>query len=303
MIGDSNCRIDFVHWHENQYSVLVQFMKSIIKAFYSFLPFKKEIYTVLKTVWNPPESLYKHLHFKDVFTVSIDNKRKFKVNHFGYIIENEIFWRGLTGGWEKESLKLWIKLCADSEIILDIGANTGIFSLVAKTVNPDSQVYAFEPHQMFFKMLQQNVSLNDFDIMCEDKAITNLNAEITIEDYSGEVHTIKVEGITLDKFIETKGLKKIDLIKIDAENSEPEIIEGFLTFLPLFKPTFLIEIVNNSVAAKVFGYVKELGYLYFNINEDGFIRQTDRIEKSDHFNYLLCRPEVARRLGLIKNDT
>ena len=65
----------------------------------------------------------------------------------------------------------------------------------------------------------------------------------------------------------------------------------------------LIEILNNSVAEIVFGHVKELGYLYFNIDEKGFVRQTDRIEKSDYYNYLLCRPEIAKKIGLIEHNT
>jgi FkbM family methyltransferase len=189
-------------------------------------------------------------------------------------------------------------LCEDSETILDIGANTGIYALVAKAVNPRSKVYAFEPQPMFFKLLQQNVSLNNFDIGCEEKAVSNQNAEITIEDYSGEVPSIKVKGTTLDAFIETKGIRKIDLIKIDVESFEPEVLEGFSTYLSRFKPTILLEILNVNVATKVYELVKDLGYLYFNIDEAGAIRQTDKIEKSDYLNYLLCSTEVAIKLGL-----
>ena len=67
------------------------------------------------------------------------------MRHYGFQLENEIFWSGLTNGWEKISTRLWIELSKNSKVIFDIGANTGIYSLVSKSINPTSQVFAFEP--------------------------------------------------------------------------------------------------------------------------------------------------------------
>ena len=53
------------------------------------------------------------------------------MNHFGLELENELFWAGLEGGWEKTSMSLWIKLVKASVVVLDIGANTGLNALVA----------------------------------------------------------------------------------------------------------------------------------------------------------------------------
>jgi len=37
---------------------------------------------------------------------------------------------------KKVSIGLWQKLCCDAKVILDIGANSGLYSLVAKAVIP-----------------------------------------------------------------------------------------------------------------------------------------------------------------------
>jgi tRNA1(Val) A37 N6-methylase TrmN6 len=42
-------------------------------------------------------------------------------------------------------LALWIKLCRQSETILDVGANTGVYALVAGAVNKKAKIFAFEP--------------------------------------------------------------------------------------------------------------------------------------------------------------
>jgi FkbM family methyltransferase len=276
---------------------MLNFIKKIFKGFYNFIPFKQQIFSILKIFWTPPESIFKHLHFKGKFKVKINQSKSFMLNHFGLQCENEIFWMGWKHNWEKESIKVWGKLCKDSQIILDIGANTGIYSLVAKTINPNSKVYAFEPELFFYDMLQKNNSLNNFDIQSYPKAISNYDGDIIIEAFSGQSKSFTVDSITLDTFIKQNEIKKIDLIKIDVETHEPKVLEGFLNHLS----TLLIEILNNDIAEIVYNQVRELGYLYFNIDErgNGSIRQTDIIEKSDYYNYLLCSPETANKIGLL----
>ena len=97
-------------------------------------------------------------------------------------------------------------------------------------------------------------------------------------------------------------LEKVDLLKIDVETFEPYVIEGFRKSLELYRPTLLIEILNQDVANSISALISNLGYMYFNIDELGGIRQTERLEKSDYYNYLVCQESVAKELDLIKND-
>jgi len=276
-------------------------MKQIIKAIYSSIPFKKELYSILKIFWIPQEPIFRHLHFTEPYTVKIDKNRKFKI-HNGYKIANQIFWKGLTGKWEKESIKLWLQLCEFSDCIFDIGANTGVYALVAKSVNPNAEVYAFEPHPLFFNFLQKNIELNGYKINSYKNAISNFDGNISIDDFTGQSPGISVEAISLDTFIERNKLGRIDLLKIDVEGHEPLVMEGFVKYLAQFKPTFLIEILNNDVAEVIYNAVNKYDYMYFNIDEIKGIRQTDRIEKSDSFNYLICSKEIAEKLGILKDN-
>lgn len=275
-------------------------MKKILKLIYQKIPFKKEFYSALKQFWKPNSNIYKHLHFTGEFDVKVDDKHYFKLYHTGSEIENIIFWEGLYNNWEKETLKIWIKLCQKSEIIFDIGANTGVYALLAKSVNPQSKVFAFEPHQKFFPFLVKNNDINSYDIHCIPKAISNHNGEVTLDDYSLYGNKIVFEYITLDTFIEQHQLSKIDLMKIDVEKHEPQVLEGFQKYLREFKPTMIIEVLNQEVANKMNYYLNGLDYLYFNIDDKkGTIRQTDVIEKSDFWNYLVCNYENAKYLSLI----
>jgi hypothetical protein len=88
-------------------------------------------------------------------------------------------------------------------------------------------------------------------------------------------------------------------MKIDVETHEGEVMEGFMRHLPYFRPTFLIEILRNEVGEKVQNCLKGLGYMYYNINENGEITKVDDILRRGHnYNYLLCQPNIAAHLGL-----
>ena len=294
-------------------------VKQIIKSVYHHLPLKKQVFSALRTFWSPPESVYKHLHFKSVIKVEVEPGISFFIRHHGYQLENNIFWRGLTGGWEKVSMQLWIRLCRDAEVIFDIGANTGIYSLVAKALNPQSKVYAFEPVSRVYKKLEENIALNGFDIVPVEKAASNKNGKAIIYDTNTEhvysvtvnknlslpetpVKETEIETVRLDTFINEHQVPPVQLLKIDVETHEPEVLEGLLPLLREHRPTLLIEILNNEVGNKVQELLKDLDYLYFNINERGGIRQVSSISASDYYNYLLCTKQTAQLLQLDELD-
>lgn len=288
-------------------------MKKLLKKIYNIIPFKKELFSLIRPI-KLPKSIYSHLHFKDKFKVKFDNYH-FLIEHHGYQIENELFWNGLTNGWEKISMRLWIDLCKNSSTIIDIGANTGIYSLVAKAINPSAAVYGFEPVKRVNEKFIKNCALNNFDISCLAYAISNYNGEAVIYDTNAdhiysvtvnknmavgiETFETKIKTKKLSSFIEEMNIENIDLIKIDVETHEPEVLEGMEDYLNKFQPTMLIEILNDEVGKKVQDLIKGIDYIYFNIDEVNKPNRVDTIKKSDYYNYLICKKEIAKKLNLI----
>jgi FkbM family methyltransferase len=289
-------------------------MKDILKKIYKWLPFKKQLFMLLS--WLPiPETVFKHLYFNGLFSVKIADKR-FKLFHYGYQLENEIFWKGLEGGWEKTSIRIWQELSNKSECIFDIGANTGIFSLVSKAINPKAKVYAFEPVDRVFNKLSKNITLNEFDITAVCKALSNFEGKAVIYDLPTEhVYSVTVNENTnppdrhvipteiavtsLDAYCKQINLQQIDLLKIDVETHEPAVLEGGIEMIRRCLPAMIIEILNVEVAAKVNSILKEFDYLYFALNEnDGPVQQKE-ISPHQFNNYLICQLKDARSLNLI----
>ena len=289
-------------------------MKRILKFIYKKIPFKKQLFKIVRSL-NIPQVVYKHLYFKGIFRVKLYDS-SFLIEHHGFQVENDIFWAGLTGGWEKISIQLWIELCKKSEVIIDVGANTGIYSLIAKTVNPKSSVYGFEPVNRVFDKYKNNCELNKYDIHCSEIALSNYDGEAIIYDTNSEhTYSVTVNKNTISKdtdvietkirvqkistFIAENGIKNIDLIKIDVETHEPEVLEGMGEYLKKFQPTLLIEILNDEVGNKVQSLIKDINYLFFNIDEINKPTRVDKISKSNHYNYLICTEKIAVELKLI----
>jgi hypothetical protein len=77
-------------------------MKKVFKYLYSLIPFKVQLFTVIRNIFHPGEKLYRHLHFNGIFKVSVKKNASFLIRHYGYQVENDIFWMGLTGQVGKE---------------------------------------------------------------------------------------------------------------------------------------------------------------------------------------------------------
>ena len=295
-------------------------MKKLIKVIYRILPFKKHLFLLIKQFGIPSHNIYQHLHFVDNIGVKVDDAKSFKIRHYGFQVENEIFWNGIFNGWEKVSLSIWAELCENSNLIFDIGANTGVYALLAKTINPSAKVFAFEPVERVYDKLIANNNLNEYDVNCFKKAISNFDGEATIYDKNTE-HTYSVtvnadtstdkensipttiKTIRLDTFIKSAELSKIDLLKVDVETHEVEALEGFGRYLKKFEPTFIIEILNDEIAKGIEGLISEIDYAYYVIDENSGTKKVNQLRKSDYYNFLICKPEIADSLKTIKRFT
>ncbi|TBW25562.1 FkbM family methyltransferase [Gramella sp. KN1008] len=100
--------------------------------------------------------LSKRANFRGKFQVKIPKNNYFYMINYGGIIEERTLRDGLFKTWENDIGWIWVQLCKCSDVVFDVGANTGIYSLVTKSINPNASVYAFEPSPRNFKKLRKN---------------------------------------------------------------------------------------------------------------------------------------------------
>lgn len=279
------------------------------------IPPNKKVLQFIKWLKISNNKFYKDLNFNGPFKVHIGNKQTFLMEHYGGIIENETFWKGLFKTFENDTGWIWMQLSPASEVIFDIGANTGIYSLVAKTLNSSSKIYAFEPSMHTYSRLVNNNSINGFDIECEQLAISDKNTSQIFYDvpnanqmsaslspdklknwegYSGESLEYVVETVTLENYIETHDINRIDLMKIDIELHEPEAIQGLGLYLQKFKPVILIEVLTESVAEQLNNLIDLEQHFIFHLEgENRATRKKDFSVVNGLWNFLVFHRDRA----------
>jgi len=288
--------------------------KTATRQIYQSIPFKKPVFELVRAMVRPPERLYRHLHFNGPFTVSIDEQHDFQMISYGALIENELFWAGFGKSWEATSLRAWAKLCRNERgTIIDIGANTGVYALAARSLAPRARVIAVEPVFRVAEKLRANASMNGGAITVLEIAISDHSGTMMLSDlpedhnYSASLEgqgtgaaSYPVEIRSLDDLLSSEWPAAVGPIKIDIERHEPAAIRGMTETLRRYRPPMLIEILDAKIGQEIESWLHGLGYDYFHIDEDkGLIPAAQLAPLCDHnWNHLLCTPADFERAGL-----
>jgi len=127
-----------------------------------------------------------------------------------------------------------------NDVVVDIGANIGIFSLYAST-KTSGPIHCFEPFPENFDFLKRNVSLNSSEnikphnLAVSDKAgsqklfISESSGGHLLFDHNihGVIHNnIEIHTTTLECLMDENSLSRIDFMKLDCEGAEGQIIQS-----------------------------------------------------------------------------
>jgi FkbM family methyltransferase len=122
------------------------------------------------------------------------------------------------------------ELCPRPKYILDIGANIGCFSMIAKLLYPEAVIHAYDPNPALASILHGH--LDPLGVDCFPEAVGGLNGNVEF-DWSGPGSSLcghvrpnglgKTAMVTLGKAAERLG-GSIDLLKLDCEGSEWDIL-------------------------------------------------------------------------------
>lgn len=121
----------------------------------------------------------------------------------------------------------------DSKIIIDAGANIGIFSRIIREICKDALIIAIEPEEQNFKLMKKN--LNGKQYICKKNGLWNKKSKLIVESSeAGEWgFTVKetkkdkydILGISIVDIMKEKNINYIDVLKMDIEGSEYEVFD------------------------------------------------------------------------------
>ncbi len=173
------------------------------------------------------------------------------------------------GTYEQEELDLWLGLLRPGAMVIDVGANVGVFALLsAVAVGPSGRVLAFEPEPSNADRLRRNVARNGAaNVTVIQEAIGNAPGEAVLYVQPGQSGTHSMlrpdgaEGLTvpittLDAV--AAGMQP-DAIKIDVEGLEGAVLRGGHDVLRTAFPHVLLE-YNGGDATAAIAELMDAGY-------------------------------------------
>ncbi len=167
------------------------------------------------------------------------------------------------GIWEPYETALVLAALQPGDVFVDVGANIGYFPVIAAgRVAPGGTVLAFEPDPDNYRLLQQNLALND----CRDVvtafeaglADTNAAGRLFLsDDNAGDHQIFATDGarrslpVTLyngSDFLRQR-LSRLDLLKIDVQGAEYAVMAGLLPLLRALPrlPRIILELTPLSL--------------------------------------------------------
>lgn len=203
------------------------------------------------------------------------------------------------GLYDYHEMNFLLRYLRESDSFIDIGANVGVYTLLAASKIKSGLIYSFEALPKNFTRLEENLKLNQLhQVKPYCLAISDSTGSITLNLAEGdsmpfitpEVTTaelpqnsvnatrspkqIKVPTDTLDNILKNNSIANLTLAKMDIEGAEILALKGATSLLQQKRPhVWILEILERE---NQFGYQKQdilnllqnYGYSLYNYNAD-----------------------------------
>lgn len=163
-----------------------------------------------------------------------------------------------------------------NDIIIDIGAHIGIFSLYASQHCTNGKIFCYEPSIKNYELLQYNISQNNLkNIFPNNLAVSNSNDNVTLyinhDNTAHSIHdptsnSIQVKSSTLQNIFDLNKLDVCNYLKLDCEGAEYEIIESLPNkYFKKIKQIYIEYHFSDSKHEVLETMIKKLEQMSFNV--------------------------------------
>ena len=220
-------------------------------------------------------------------------------------IAKELYWGGGRRPDPADALAidLFARLAREADVILDVGAYTGIFTLVSSLANPDAEVHAFEVVPDVYQMLFANCVRNDvlYRVTLHHTGVGHDGQVVTFPATSegSALPSFYAAGLTfnegvrirfgsLDHFCRSLQEAGRILMKIDVEGTEGDIFDNGRAFFAKFRPDILCEVLPDSTSpSTLLDVLAPLGYNYYLVRASGMTAEPSIVPDKEFRDWFL----------------
>jgi FkbM family methyltransferase len=190
--------------------------------------------------------------------------------------------RGGIGSYEPNALACFLAVtdAAPAGPIWDVGANVGVYGLVARAAT-DREVIAFEPTPDLARVARTTAEANGLPYRVMELALSDQTGEMTLylsdvtdssnslrEGFRKSSKQLAVQVETADSLVGSGELRPPAVMKIDTETTEPAVLRGALGLIRERRPWLLVEILAGRTPEAVTALMNGLNYSWYHISGD-----------------------------------
>jgi FkbM family methyltransferase len=177
------------------------------------------------------------------------------------------------GSYEFEKQQQFIKHIRAGDVIYDIGAHVGFYTLLSSQLTGSAgRVIAFEPYPPNIHFLNEHIKLNQLiNVTLIPKAVSDRMGQTTFEvaestsmghlsNETSSATTIVVNTVALDQFIIEAQLPLPDVLKVDIEGAEFDFLQGARQLLETRAIKLFLATHGHKVHEKCLMFLQTLGY-------------------------------------------
>jgi FkbM family methyltransferase len=199
---------------------------------------------------------------------------------------NATCWMGV---YESEKQRAFCNLVRPGQVLFDLGANVGFYTLLASRIVGDrGRVIAFEPAKRNISYLHRHLAMNRItNCDVREAAVSSKDGishfDISTLPVTGRISSERADSgydvstVTLDGLAGSGSIPAPNVIKCDIEGGEFEALLGARETLRKYRPVILLATHGDEVHSRCCQLLTQLGYSVKSLAEKDDITTTDEL--------------------------
>ena len=190
---------------------------------------------------------------------------------------------------------------------IDVGANTGVYSVMACTLTKGRDIIAFEPHPLILNYLKRNLECNGFldRVEIHNIALSDASGNLSLyipDQWHGLIETsaslekgfqistssIEVEVRRLDDIPINS---RIAVIKVDIEGHEYAFLNGARKTIDQSRPIIFAEVLSVAKRHLLDQFLRDANYVDFRLRLDMAIHDGNVLFDNSAWNHAFVPEE------------
>jgi FkbM family methyltransferase len=198
-------------------------------------------------------------------------------------------WLNGLDSYEAPLPKLFMRLVQGADAIFDVGANSGLYAILAALTDKRCRIFSFEPFPDVLNSLRANIAANQLtervtvvaaalgdtpgetNLFIPEKAYGDAletSASLVKEFRKSHSEVLKVQVLKIDDFVVQNNITNVSLIRAEVEGAEHLVMQGATNVLQQHRPYVFVEVLADISATYLERSRAKAGYRAMYIGEN-----------------------------------